>query len=106
MRGRRNSKAAEQRHRAQECALRHSHDLRQRVVEALDLVVYNPNDSIGIPKPITQFAPLTARALADRFEIEKALNPTAFVLKPRLPARRAELVAVPVAKSASRATKS
>jgi len=64
-----------------------------RMTETLDLVVYNPNDSIGIPKPITQFAPLTARALADRFEIEKALNPTAFVLKPRQPARRAELVA-------------
>ncbi len=64
-----------------------------RMIETLDAVVYNPNDSIGIPKPITQFAPLTARALADRFQIEAALNPTAFVLKPRRPAPREKLVA-------------
>jgi len=63
------------------------------LVENVDLVVYNPNDSIGIPKPITEFAPLTARALADRFEISEVLNPTAFVLRPGEPTRPATVVA-------------
>jgi hypothetical protein len=38
---------------------------------------------MGMPKPITEFAPLTARVLADRFEIARILSPTAIVLEPR-----------------------
>jgi hypothetical protein len=56
-----------------------------REIAAVDLVVYNPNDLIGIPKPITEFAPLSARALADGFEITRILSPTAVVLEPRAP---------------------
>ena len=35
------------------------------MVETLDLVVYNPNDSIGIPKSITEFAPLSVKSEGD-----------------------------------------
>jgi hypothetical protein len=52
-------------------------------VADLDLVLYNPNELFGVPKPITEFAPHTSRALADRFEIVQQLSPTALVLEPR-----------------------
>lgn len=49
----------------------------------VDAVVYNPNELLGIPSPITEFAPRTARALADGFEVSRQLAPTLLLLEPR-----------------------
>lgn len=45
-----------------------------------DKVVYNPKKMLTVPAPITEYAPLTAAALAEGFRIAAVLSPTAVVL--------------------------
>jgi hypothetical protein len=73
-----------------------------REIENVDLVVYNPNDLMGIPEPITQFARLTARALADRFEIVRIFSPTAVLLLPHTERDEARVTIAEIAREFER----
>jgi len=53
-----------------------------RTLEELDQVIYNPQESPLVPRPVTAYAPRTAAVLALRFRVDRVLGATACVLRP------------------------